>query len=238
MQFIEVTALAGVRSAVTVLRRRGGRLTFVLYPMVHIGEPQFYAGVQERLRTAGLVVVEGVDAAPSGARALSLSYELAASRRLGLVEQRLDYRALGVPVLRPDLDAARVAKGWRRVPRALRVSLIVFSPLYGLWLRFLGSRRALARGLAVDDLSLDEKRLLTAGTGVERLEELVLDQRDQLLLEALWELHRRPLDGPLEVAVVYGASHMPPVVRGLLRLGYRPTDGEWLTVFTFLDELD
>ncbi|RKE23026.1 hypothetical protein [Streptomyces sp. TLI_171] len=238
MQFIEVTALAGVRSAVTVFRRRGSMVTFVLYPMVHLGEPQFYAKVQARLRTAGLVVVEGVDTARTGARALTSSYQLAASRRLGLVEQRLDYRALGVPVLRPDLDAAQVAAGWRRVPRVLRLALIVFSPLYGLWLRFFGSRRALARNLAVDDLSLEEERLRTAGTAADRLDELVLDQRDQLLLEALQELHRRPLDSPLEVAVVYGAGHMPPVVRGLLRLGYRPSDGEWLTVFTFLDELD
>jgi hypothetical protein len=34
--------------------------------------------------------------------------------------------------------------------------------------------------------------------------------------------------------VVYGAGHVPAVVRALLaRYGYRPRSAEWLTVFDF-----
>jgi hypothetical protein len=36
----------------------------------------------------------------------------------------------------------------------------------------------------------------------------------------------------MDVAVVYGAKHMPAVARYLLAAyGYRPRDAEWLTVF-------
>ncbi len=49
MQIIEVTELA-VRSAVIRLRRTGTPLQFVLYPMIHMAEPAFYAAVTRRLR--------------------------------------------------------------------------------------------------------------------------------------------------------------------------------------------
>lgn len=36
---------------------------------------------------------------------------------------------------------------------------------------------------------------------------------------------------PIEVAVDYGAAHMPAVVQGLgEQFGYRPRSAEWLTV--------
>jgi hypothetical protein len=35
------------------------------------------------------------------------------------------------------------------------------------------------------------------------------------------------------VPVVYGAGHMPAVVRYLARYGYRASSAEWLTVFGY-----
>src|SRR6185436_12511967 len=59
VQIIEVTEF-GVRSAVTRLRRDESPLEFVLYPMIHIGAAAFYADVTSRLRTADVIVAEGV----------------------------------------------------------------------------------------------------------------------------------------------------------------------------------
>jgi len=59
VQIIEVTDL-GVRSAVIRLRRRETPLQFVLYPMIHMAEPAFYAAVTARLKRADVIVVEGV----------------------------------------------------------------------------------------------------------------------------------------------------------------------------------
>jgi hypothetical protein len=60
MQIVEVS-IAGVRSAVLRLRRHDTLLRFLIYPMVHVGEPAFYAAVTERLRGCDLIVTEGVD---------------------------------------------------------------------------------------------------------------------------------------------------------------------------------
>jgi hypothetical protein len=59
VQIIEVTDL-GVRSAIVRLRRRETPLQFVLYPMIHMAKPAFYAAVAARLKQANVVVAEGV----------------------------------------------------------------------------------------------------------------------------------------------------------------------------------
>jgi hypothetical protein len=55
--------------------------------------------------------------------------------------------------------------------------------------------------------------------------------RDERLLAALSELVRTRSSERIDVAVVYGARHVPAIVRGLAdRHGYRPRTAEWLTV--------
>jgi pheromone shutdown protein TraB len=67
----------------------------------------------------------------------------------------------------------------------------------------------------------------------DALEELLIDNRDTLLVRALDTIHQRRSQEPISVAVVYGAGHMPAVVRYLARYGYRPSSAEWLTVFGY-----
>jgi pheromone shutdown protein TraB len=62
----------------------------------------------------------------------------------------------------------------------------------------------------------------------------VVDDRDRLLLRALDSIHQRRRHEAVEVAVVYGAGHMPAVVQYLsARLGYRAASAQWFTVFEF-----
>ena len=49
MQFIE-SSIIGLRSAVTTFTRPATPLRFILFPMVHVGEQQFYDEVAARIQ--------------------------------------------------------------------------------------------------------------------------------------------------------------------------------------------
>jgi hypothetical protein len=233
VQIIEVTDF-GVRSAVIRLRCREAALQFVLYPMIHMAKPAFYAAVTTRLKRADVVVVEGVG---GGRRkrsallgALTLSYRvLRFNRRARVVEQNLDYAALGVPVLRPDVDVEEFAAGWRRVPLAHRLMVWCVLPVIVVARLFGGTRTVWSRSMEQCDLpSPDEEDLADS---LPELDAVFGGERDERLLTALCRLHEERSGESIEVAVVYGAAHVPAIVFGLRnRYGYRPRGAEWLTV--------
>ena len=97
-----------------------------------------------------------------------------------------------------------------------------------------GSRRFLADRLgSLEDLPTRDEELAADGR-FDKLAELLLDDRDALLVRALEAIHEQRSQEPISVAVVYGAAHMPAVARALAaRYGYRPMGAEWVTVFPF-----
>jgi hypothetical protein len=247
MQIIEVSMI-GVRSAVLRLTRRDTPMRFEIYPMVHIGEPAFYAAVADRLRRCDLIVAEGVGApattetsgrptstvgALAALTALTSSYQLPAwFRRSGLVEQNIPYDDLGVAVRYPDMTAEQFAAGWHAVPWWQRAAATAAAPLVGLDRLAFGSRRMLARGMEVSDTDWREQFV-----DVDSMDELIAllgDQRDRLLISDLDKIHREHRHDPITVAVVYGAAHVAPAVHSLHALHrYAPRSAEWLTVFDF-----
>jgi hypothetical protein len=59
-------------------------------------------------------------------------------------------------------------------------------------------------------------------------------KREELLLGVLREIDGEFAGDDMEVAVVFGALHMPTVVRELIRLGYRVMPGaQWLTAIDY-----
>ena len=94
MQYIE-SSVIGIRSAVITLKRRETPLRFVVFPMVHVAEPDFYHEVAARAGECDLIVAEG---APS--RHYPMQELMARIRWDHLVDQvtALDLEALGVPV--------------------------------------------------------------------------------------------------------------------------------------------
>lgn len=260
MQILEATDYA-VRSAALRLTRRETPLQFLVFPMVHIAERSFYADVTDRLRRADLIVAEGVggpaepefddpalhwpglemdDLPPPKPRwgavsALTAGYRLAARYdRLGLVEQDIDYDALGVPVLCPDMTDEEFAEGWRTIPAWQRALVMAAGPLIGLHSAAFGSRRSLAAHLNLDDRDVRE-----APPGAEQLVDLIGARRDRLLMTALEAIHEVHAGDPLTVAIVYGAYHVPAIIHGLRSAhGYSVRDAEWLTVFTVDQALD
>ncbi|MCL6670812.1 MULTISPECIES: hypothetical protein [Streptomyces] len=234
MQFIEVTGLAGVRSAVIRFTRPGTDLVFVLFPMVHLAEAAFYREVAARLRrTCHLVVAEGVGQGSPGADALVASYRrLDGHERLGLVVQDLDFDALGLPVVCPDMSAARFQEGYARLPWRERAMVATLVPAFTAGMRLLGTRRWLARHLELEDLMSEGEE--AAADFWPGLDDLVLRRRDRLLTQALTDLDGAYAGrtGAFSIAVVYGAGHMRAVAEALVGLGYHAADAEWITVFT------
>ncbi|GAB3825043.1 hypothetical protein ACFPIJ_64005 [Dactylosporangium cerinum] len=227
MQITEVS-FVGVRSAVVTLRHRTAALRFVLFPMVHIGRADFYAAVAERLRQCDLIVAEGYDGPSSTGRAYRIALRLTRQRGRGrLVHQDIDYAALGVPVVWPE----RIFRDTRRrdrMPLLAWLDLVVLVPYLTVTMAVGGTRWLLRRHFEISDDS--EVRFSR-----EFLTKWIVHDRDRELIEALTEIHRTRADDPIDVAVVYGAGHLPAVVHALAgTLGYRPRrGGEWLTVIDF-----
>jgi hypothetical protein len=109
------------------------------------------------------------------------------------------------------------------------VPFTALSPVIGLGLRLFATRRFIAGFLGTDDLPSAEEVL--AGDEFAAVEALVVEARDQRLVEYLQATHDQLGDLPATVAVVYGADHVRAIVRALSQLGYRAFDSEWLTVF-------
>jgi hypothetical protein len=237
MQIIEVGPM-GVRSAVITLQRRGSPLRFILFPMIHLGRPEFYASVAEEAGRCQLIVAEGTTT--KRRRTLSgLAYRLLRRhRRSRLVVQNLREETLGPPVVRPDLSMAEIRRRLRGLPLPAyllsRLALGVVLPYVALSVLLFGAERFLTRSLALDDSSPSDEP--PPGEHWEAVERVIVDERDALLLDALSRIHAERGTEPIDVAVIYGAGHVPAVAHGLLnRHGYQARAAHWLTVFDLDD---
>lgn len=235
MQLIEVS-VTGVRSAVITFRRPDTGLRFLLFPMVHLGTPAYYQEVTERLRDCQVVVAEGVGGGRlSVVGALTMAYRIPArNKRLGVVVQDIDLRALaaaGAEVIVPDMTAERFRRGWRTVPLVQRLAVLALVPVFAIALRLAGTKRVFDRYLATEDLpSLDGQN---AEELMPKLTALLTDDRDQIVSAALRSLAQARSGEDVAVGVVYGAAHMPAVVRELTGQGFVPRRAEWLSVLAF-----
>lgn len=227
-----------VRSAVLRLQHKQSALQFVLYPMIHMAEPGFFKAVAARLRDADVVVIEGVGGGQKKrsvlTSALTLSYTvLRFNRRAKLVKQNIDYAALGVEVINPDVTLEEFETGWRKVPLVHRLMLWCVLPAVVLARLFGGTRLIWSRSAEVSDLpSQDEE---DRADMMPEIDAAFAGNRDERLFAALQQLHERRSGEAIEVAVVYGAGHMPAIVQFLTdRFGYKVRSGDWLVVADLL----
>jgi hypothetical protein len=234
LQLIEVS-MTGVRSAAITVQRMDTPLRFLLLPMIHLGTAGFYREITDQLARCQVIVAEGVGGGSVLTRALTLAYRTPSrSKRLGLVVQDIDFRALvrdGAELLRPDLSGEQARRGWRAVPWMQRLAVLILVPVVAVGLRIFGSRRMLGRFLAREDLPAPDEHV--AHEAFPALTKFVLDDRDKMLADALSGIVAARADEPILVGIVYGAEHMRPVVTKLATRGYRPRRAEWLTVFEF-----
>ncbi|MFL6140577.1 MAG: hypothetical protein ACJ72N_01745 [Labedaea sp.] len=231
MQIIE-NSVIGTRSAVLRLTRRNTPLQFLIFPMLHVASPRFYAEVAQRLRRCDLLVIEGVRGRSLWVWAITLSYRIIPlNRRSGLVVDNIPYLSLGVPLINPDVTVDEIARGWGATPLRYRLLLWGVIPVVVVARLFSGRRSLLSRSIEVHDLPSESDEVLQDSEVGEHFERTLGGSRDQLLLDTLTEIHGTRSGEPIVVAIVYGAGHVPAIVRGLVdRLGYRVRSAEWLTV--------
>lgn len=226
MQLTEVSVL-GVRSSVTVFRHPRTPLRFVVIPTIHIGRPEYYRQIAERLATCHLVVAEQYDGPSSTGLAYVTALRLSLQRRYGtLVHQDIDYRALNVPVVWPD---GKPLPGRRsRLPLVGWLDLILMVPFLTVAMAVGGRDWLLRRNFEISD---DSQPRLRSSV----MQRMLLQERDELLVNAITDIDRERGGQPIDVGVVYGAAHLPAVVQALVgRLGYRPErGGRWLVAMDF-----
>jgi hypothetical protein len=233
MQIIEHSVI-GTRSAVLRLKCRGAGLQFVVFPMIHVASPQFYAAVAERLRRCDLLVVEGVADRSPLTWALTATYRvIPAHKRSGLVVDDIAYRSLGVPVVHADVTSGEFAEGWRAMPMRHRLAFWCLLPFVVVAQLAGGTRRLLSPEVELNDLPRPREEAMADSAFGEHFDRAVVGDRDERLLSVLSELVRTRSAERIDVAVVYGAGHVPGIVRGLYeRHRYRPQAAEWLTVLS------
>jgi hypothetical protein len=232
VQFIESSTF-GVRSARLSFASRTNPVRITLFPMVHVGEPEFYEATYKDVLTHDVVLVEGIGS-PITTR-ITRSYRwLVGSRAMaGLVVQpRLPGEGFSARVVHADLSAKEFEREWRAAPLWIRAATYVIAPVVGLLRRY-SNKTSLAKTMACEDQpSMSELLAMSPETGA--LTQAILHSRDQRLVECL----RAELDGGHDrartLAIVYGAAHMRAVVREITSdRHYYVEASEWRPVLTF-----
>jgi len=200
VQIVEATD-GWVRVAELRLRRRGAPLEFVLYPMIHIGDPAFYTEVRRRLEAVDLIVAEGVGDSPTVSGLTSAYRDLGEDPESGLVVQD-DVFPPGVPLLCPDSSGAEFDARWATVPLLQRGAVWAGLGVLRGAHRVLGARWMLRRygDESMDDLPMTE---VVVDDLLDDVERVVLRERDARLLEALGTIVEERSADDVTVAVVF-----------------------------------
>jgi len=193
--------------------------------MIHIADSSFYAAIRAQLSSCDVVIVEGVRTFQS--RLITLSYRIPARRSsLGLVLQSDALRQSDLPgvTIHGDMDPESFALSWSQIPWIQRMAVLLVAPLYGVAMYLFASREYFTRRHSVDSLPDHRDQRLS------QVRELIVDERDQRLVEKIESCLAERRDDQRKVAILFGGGHMPAVV-GLLtsRHAYRVVHSEWIT---------
>lgn len=222
MQYIE-SSVIGIRSAVITLKRRATPLRFVLIPMVHVAEPDFYREVAALAAQCALIVAEGV---PS--RYTPLQVMMARFRLDRLVDQidALDLENLGVPVQWEWVVEDRQKTGLEQAKgKAVDAAAAVFLRAVGRY----GSPFGVPSLEQADDH--DDRWNPVASGRLGRVIDGLTHGRDAELVKALGVIHAERQNEPVKIAVVFGAAHIPAAVDYLTeKFRYYVQNAEWLMV--------
>jgi hypothetical protein len=206
----------------TTMSHPGHGLRVTLYPMFHIGSPNFYAALSEDLMRFRIFLLEGVRWRGLGGP----FYDLMA-RNLGLVTQRdhlhLPAEAERIPLDMTEAEFDREARGlpiyWRLPLRLLRPILwattCTAAGRHATWDTF--SRRAFVRDLQEPD---------------EPLSVLIKTKRDRAMVDRMRAFVEDPprVASGAQAAVVAGAAHMPALYAALRESGFRKGNVRWFEV--------
>jgi hypothetical protein len=231
MQFIEKNSF-NVRSAIYHLKKDDEGIEFILFPMIHVGAREFYDEVSTRLAKCDLILAEGVDS--KKANLLTRSYRIVRKiRRMDLVTQQegMKISSFRDKLMNADLEGHAFDEQWSSLPLTLKAQIFLLMPVYVIYLFLFGTRETIAENIAVEDLP-SSNEVLFQDDDVDKLDALVIDERDRSLIRNIRSLHEETGNDKKTVGIVFGATHMRSVTSFLLhKLKYRIVNAEWVTVF-------
>jgi len=231
MQFIEKNSF-NVRSAIYRLKKDDEGLEFILFPMIHVGSQEFYDEVSKRLAKCDLILAEGVDS--KRAYLLTRSYRIVNKiKRMDLVTQQegMKVSSFRDKLMSADIEGHTFDEQWSALPLTLKAQIFLLMPVYIIYLFLFGTRETIAENIAVEDLP-SSNEVLFQYDDFEKLDALVLDERDRILIRNIKSVHEAKENDKKTVGIVFGAMHMRSVTSFLLhKLKYRIAQAEWVTVF-------
>jgi len=234
MQFIEKNSF-NVRSAVYHLKKQNDGLEFILFPMIHVASKEFYSEVSQRLASCDMILVEGVSSRK--VQLLTLSYRIVKRiRRMALVTQHdgLNVSGLRRKIIKADIEGSDFDRHWSTLPIVFRAQLLFLLPFYVIWLFLFGTRETIAKEIALDDLP-SSKEVLYRSDDIDKMNAVLLDKRDQKLIQHIERLRFANGSAKKTVGILYGAMHMRNVSNFLLDdLKYSIEKAEWVKVFDLL----
>lgn len=229
MQFIEKNSFS-LRTAIYSLKHKESSLEFMLFPMVHVGEPQYYEEINSLLSKCEVILYEGVRSRIT--KLITLSYRLLAKKKgIGLIAQNEALRLgeLSAELVHADMSTEMFEAEWARLPLKLRILMLLASPIVGLFQKLFGKKLFLALIGNVNDLP--------DGNGCSsedsQFSKLIITERDKFLINKIEEqLCTRT--NKATVGIVYGAKHIPAVAYLLLnKHKYHVASAQWVTVASF-----
>src|SRR6266542_3158062 len=149
MQFIEKNSF-GVRSAIYYLNKRGTGPQFILFPMIHVGDRNFFAEVSKRLAQCDLILAEGV--ASKRATLITRTYRIVRKiRRLDLITQyEMDTSEFRHKIVNADMKPEDFDRRYSALPSLIRIQLLFLFPVFAVYLLLCGTRQVIAHVIAIE----------------------------------------------------------------------------------------
>lgn len=101
-----------------------------------------------------------------------------------MTQKVLDLHQFGPKVVNTDMPGREFDAAWKGIGRYARLVLWILVPFYVIWFFLFGTKAFLARSLETDDLP-SRQEVLGYGDEFERFQDLVLTERDKLLVQEI-----------------------------------------------------
>lgn len=228
MQFLE-SSVVGLRSAIHTFRHPDKACTITIYPMIHIGDAAFYEDVNNEVAEHDFALLEGLKSPI--VNNITRSYRWLNLSRMGLELQ--SYQGIEQGRVKPimaDLEHEEFEYHWSKIPARLRLAINFLAPTYALIHRPFQTRDRLAADRN-RNLLTPREQILDWREGMVPLMRAILHARDEQLCRLLDRFVTETGKEPTRIAIVYGAMHMPAVVRYLIDTkDFFVSDSKWKTV--------
>jgi pheromone shutdown protein TraB len=222
----------GLRSAVMRVKHRETPMQFLVFPMTHMAQADFYREVTRMLRGTDMIVAEGIKGRSALGSTLTATYRVLARRPgINLVHQSIDYGKLGKPVIYPDVTSVEFATAWRKAPLRQRVMMWMMMAVYIPSQLLISKKRLFKRVIGEEINDLASPRDEEMADAMPEIDDAMLGERDRRLIDALVAVHEAHKNDDITIGIVYGAAHVPAIVTGLeSRLGYFVRRADWVTI--------